>query len=429
MDTTSDGSSQRGNQANTNDNANTSKSYASVLNQQQSPKKDQAIVFNSVEGSKLLDYILAVGPLVGPKNIIFSSRISNNRICIYLNNKTVVEKFINESRPIKINNEILYGRRLVTPSERLVLSNVCPTIPNIILQENLQNLGLNLLSSISYIRINIPDPEYSHILSFRRQVFISPTEDIIPESILITHEDTQYRIFLSTDSICFKCKQSGHIASKCPPLFTNTATEDPLNINQVSSQPLSTQHSPSIQNTPETPLSGESSTSSLPSLSLTQNVPKNIAETNPTPKRNFKEIVTPPAEQNRTENLITFAKPNPTIKKAKHTSDTGKNVLNLEKSFEPAKPTIESHSPPFILTYDQLTDLFSNICGSANPINVALEYTTDLPALNYMIEKIYPLLTDRSIKTRCTKFRKKIRNHIDGLTSGTESDASQDLTY
>lgn len=415
MDIASDGFLPRSSQFNANDNnANTSKSYASALNQQQSPKKDQAIVFNSVEGSKLLDYILAVGPLVGPKNIIFSSRISNNRICIYLKNKTVVEKFINECRPIKINNEILYGRRLVTPSERLVLSNVCPTIPNTILQENLRNLGLNLLSSISYIRINIPDPEYSHILSFRRQVFISPTENIIPETILITHEDTQYRIFLSTDSLCFKCKQSGHIASKCP-LLVNTG--EPLNIDLLSSQSLPSQHSAPIQN----PLNQETP----------PNIRTHILETNQTHKRNFKEIVTPPAdeEQNRTEELSIFAKPNPFTKKPKHTSNTGKNVLDFQKPFESAKPAIESHSPPFVLTYDQLTDLFSNISGSPNPINIALEYTTDLPALNYMLEKIYPLLTDRSIKARCTKFRKKIRNHIDGLTSDTESEASQDLTH
>ena len=47
------------------------KSYATMANQQQSPKKDQAIVFNAIEDTKLLDYILAVGTLIGPKNIIF----------------------------------------------------------------------------------------------------------------------------------------------------------------------------------------------------------------------------------------------------------------------------------------------------------------------------------------------------------------------
>ena len=141
---------------------------------QQCPKKDQAIVFNAIEDTKLLDYILAVGTLIGPKNIIFSSRISNNRICIYLSSKAIVDKLINERTPFKINNKILYGRRLITPSQRLVLSNVCPTIPNHILVTEFEGKNLSLLSSITYRKINIPDPEYTHVLSFRRQVFISP---------------------------------------------------------------------------------------------------------------------------------------------------------------------------------------------------------------------------------------------------------------
>ena len=285
------------------------RSYASALNQQQCPKRDQAIIFNAVEGSKLLDYILALGPLVGPKNIIFSSRISNSRICIYLSNKNVVDKFISELKPIVINNETLYGRRLITPSTRLVLSNVCPTIPNNIVQEELQNLGLKLLSSISHIRINIPNPDYSHILSFRRQVFIASTEEIhVPESILITYEDTQYRIFLSTDSQCFKCKQPGHIASQCS-LPENMSSEN-SNVLSTNLQPF--QHSTPLREATFNLLEKTSDTSTLSVIATIEQESKQQAG-----KRNHKDILTPPADstksQNEDQNL--FVKPNHTKKK------------------------------------------------------------------------------------------------------------------
>ncbi|CAH2009193.1 unnamed protein product [Acanthoscelides obtectus] len=69
---------------------------------------------------------------------------------------------------------------------------------------------------MSFLRIGATIPEYSHILSFRRQVYIAPTESTIPESLVISHGGLSYRIFLSLDSQkCFKCNQSGHIANNC----------------------------------------------------------------------------------------------------------------------------------------------------------------------------------------------------------------------
>lgn len=64
-------------------------------------------------------------------------------------------------------------------------------------------------------RISSSNPEYKHILWFRRSVFIYPPETRLPDSILITHDNTNYKIFLSTDNLCFHCKQHEHFSHTC----------------------------------------------------------------------------------------------------------------------------------------------------------------------------------------------------------------------
>ena len=86
------------------------------------------------------------------------------------------------------------------------------------------------------------DPEYTRILSFRRQVYIDP-DDIakIPSTFLITFEDTSYRIFTSIDSLlCFRCKQEGHLAKDCP-LTQNSNTADTTITNTNTTIPTPTQ--------------------------------------------------------------------------------------------------------------------------------------------------------------------------------------------
>uniref|UniRef100_A0A6P7FR28 Uncharacterized protein LOC114330300 n=1 Tax=Diabrotica virgifera virgifera TaxID=50390 RepID=A0A6P7FR28_DIAVI len=188
-------------------------SYSAAASSQKEtiyPSKLQAVVFNSLNDVKLEEYLLAVGSLVSTKHIIFSSRITNNRICIYFSTKQVVDEFFSNSRGfITVNNTQIQVRRLITPSERLLISNVSPTIPHKVIENELLLLGLKPTSSMSFLRIGTNNPEYKHVLSFRRHIYVSPPTGPIPDSILITHEDTTNQIFLSLDNLYFLCKQHG----------------------------------------------------------------------------------------------------------------------------------------------------------------------------------------------------------------------------
>jgi len=59
-----------------------------------SPSKKQALLLPYVEETKLIEYIVAIGQLIGPQKILSASKISNKRICVYLDNEITANKFV-----------------------------------------------------------------------------------------------------------------------------------------------------------------------------------------------------------------------------------------------------------------------------------------------------------------------------------------------
>uniref|UniRef100_A0A6P7F5Z1 Uncharacterized protein LOC114326894 n=1 Tax=Diabrotica virgifera virgifera TaxID=50390 RepID=A0A6P7F5Z1_DIAVI len=115
------------------------------------PSRNQAIVFDAIDNTKMKDYLHSLSRIIRPVNIIFCSKLSNNKMCIYLANEKLVDDFITNHGKIKVNQQLLQARRLITPSQRLVLSGVCPSIPHSILEFELQAFGVNLLLPLSFL--------------------------------------------------------------------------------------------------------------------------------------------------------------------------------------------------------------------------------------------------------------------------------------
>lgn len=62
------------------------------------------------------------------------------------------------------------------------------------------------------MKAGFANDEYTHIGSFRRQLYVHPDNiEKITSSILINFDHTEYQIFLSDDTvICYLCKLTGH---------------------------------------------------------------------------------------------------------------------------------------------------------------------------------------------------------------------------
>ncbi|KAI4473072.1 hypothetical protein M0802_016337 [Mischocyttarus mexicanus] len=223
-----------------------SPSYAKVTGNISFPKKDQAVIIDVIDDSQLKVYVQAISKLIDPAHIRFISRIANNRICIYVATKEIADELIDKHKAILVNGKSLPIRPLISRNKRIIFSNVCPIIPHNVLEEKLKEWKIKPMSAMTFLRAGLTDQGFSHILSFRRQIFITP-EDIekLPESFQITYEDTTYWIYVSSDNIsCFLCKKEGHIAKNC--------SEKPLNPPSVplfSSEIISNSTTPTIKHT------------------------------------------------------------------------------------------------------------------------------------------------------------------------------------
>nr|CAI5859171.1 unnamed protein product [Callosobruchus analis] len=248
-------------------------SYSSALTQQAAFKtlsKEQAIKqFFSLLLKALKYMTVAIGWLVQPKNIMYAARISNKRICIYLSTPELVNDLIHSHKSIKIQEHDIEIRRLITPPQRLVISNVCPSIPNNKIECLVKDQGLKLMSRITPLRVGMPEAEYSHIISFRRLVFIAPPTEAIPDSLIITSDGTTYRIFLSTDSLkCTQCNKLGHSQLQCPEnteITTNHHTES--NTTPATSNPTD---SVTVTQSTDPTLASQEKVTDLPALSTKQ---------------------------------------------------------------------------------------------------------------------------------------------------------------
>nr|CAI5829353.1 unnamed protein product [Callosobruchus analis] len=246
----------------------------------------------------------------------------------------------------------------------------------------------------------MPEAEYSHILSFRRLVFIAPPTEAIPDSLTITSDGTTYRIFLSTDSLkCTQCNKLGHTQLQCPESAENTTNHHTEPNTRSTTSNLT--DSVTVTQSTDPILPSQQKVTDLPA-------PPNKQQT----KRQLS--ISPDAEQDKP----TFFLPSttqPTKKKA-----TGGTQHHLES----AKEFIELQYPKTNLNLTEVADLIDNSHSSKDIVATMKNYSNNLPELLTFLIQLHSKINDRSIKLKITKIRKKLCKKLE-LETSEESDCSQ----
>lgn len=385
------------NNPNVNHQPNKKMSFSGAVKASAFPKKEQAIIFPVVEGLQVRDYVVATGDLVDPKEILFASRMSNNRVCLYFSSKNVVNDFIENHGGIQVNDIFISARKLILPAQRIILSNVSPCIPHSVVEEELKNKGLKLVSPMSFIGAGIGVDKFRHICSFRRQVFVAIDQTVnIPASILVSFEDEEYRIFISDDKVrCFRCKEEGHLASNCTApaidvdilqasnkrpadLLENSSEGTSLEVHRSRSDEMETETTDISQQGPELPASEENT------AILTQTV------TEPVPEQS-------PKQATRSKHVAKRQKVDPDLK----CTDSYKEIEKLwqEKGAQP-------------LDYTYFIQFFSKVKGSNKPLEVARLFTEDIDGLLELLKRIQHHVSERSVKARCRRLADSIKRAL-----------------
>lgn len=424
------------------------RSYATATER---PTKEQAIVIEAIDKVPIDEYCKEIGSKIGPKNIHYVSKISRSRICMYVATTQLAQTLINEHKTILIQDKRLTIRPLFSQNKRIIISNVQPIIPNDVIEKALlDSTNIRPVSGILSLRAGVNNSEYSHCLSFRRQMYLKPEDaDNIPGQLQIQYEGTNFWIYLSNDIVkCFICNELGHRAKQCPENI------DKENEDTETNQILTANNFPEIK--------GKTNRNNIPNtmIPITKTSTEPNTETNAKTNEITNMEITPPTNQlppqmditknttggtkriySETDSCITnvsdesmsLTPPIPTKEFKQRAAKTNtkkksKTDLNITKTTAPISELeneLARNPNKYPLTYLQLQNFLEKVANKIPPITAAADIIHSTDELNTMLSNLYPLLKNRSTKNRFSRIIKNLSNLTDNPESEYDSQTSE----
>lgn len=209
--------------------------FAQAANQITFPKKEHAIIMPSIPNTPMQAYILALTNIIEPEKILFSERISNHRICVFLNSKKTVDELLENHEAITIEQQSIPIRRLISSAQMTIISGGSPIVPHVYIENKLKNLNFDLASSISFLNAGININRLKHVQTFKRQAYVNlRTDNTLPTSFLINFDGDEYRFYHDhPQQKCSHCNSFRHQSNNCPTTdINNEETTEAIMLTQ-----------------------------------------------------------------------------------------------------------------------------------------------------------------------------------------------------
>lgn len=415
-------------------------SYAKVIQQMTCPKREQAIVVDSVEGIAVKEYAVAIAKIIGPQNILYISKISNNRVCLYLSSQQLVNHLVETHTQVTIGTKTLEVRPLISKTKRIILSNVHPVIPNSAIEYKLAEFDVNPKSQITYVRAGLNEAGFTHILSFRRQMYINP-EDLskLPSSMQIQHENTVYWVYLSAEKlICFSCKEEGHLAKHCKNTEPNSQVDSqdttniidelpPGDLNQNNNnEQLSEAHTENLQvDDPDQNINKQISYVHAENLQVKMPTKRALSVSTQNDNTDTQSSISGGSGGDQKAVLPTptkdYIKDKQTLKKPKMQESAADIKIKLNR----AEIFFEENNVIPSISIDDLAQFLSETYGSSEIEKISLKYSQNTTQIIDSLKLVYNHIAGNSLKSRVKRILKKLENsatdyNSEGCTSTEE---------
>ncbi len=164
-------------------------------------------------GITVEDVLLDVAERVGHENIISASRM-NKAVVVFLKEELLVNRLVESG--IVVSGAFVIVQPLISPTVKVVISNVPPFIPDEDIQRELVRYG-KFASGIKMVPLGCKHESLKHVLSFRRQVFMFLNAPTLNVSFRCVYEGKSYMLYANTGEMrCFECGAVGHVRLSCP---------------------------------------------------------------------------------------------------------------------------------------------------------------------------------------------------------------------
>lgn len=142
-------------------------------------------------------------------------RISENKVCFTIDSKNAANLFMTKTIVVK-NRKLLFKLmqpgRTVHKYKRFVLLNILPHIPNDIIIDHLEELGVSIKNGM---RCSSSNKMRKHVQSHRHQFYVKGEDvDKVLTKIEVPYHSAQLWIYSGADDLkCNFCKNRGRIAA------------------------------------------------------------------------------------------------------------------------------------------------------------------------------------------------------------------------